>query len=71
MSAWKAGKVQWFDIEKGEGMIVDLKDGSSYYVHYSAIESKEKFKKLEKGEEVKFSLYENLYSKQVDRVKEI
>lgn len=68
---WKAGKVQWFDLEKGEGMIVDLKDGSSYYVHYSAIESKEKFKILEKGKEVKFSLYEDIFSKQVDKVKEI
>lgn len=71
MSAWKAGEVQWFDENSGEGMIIDKEDGSSYYVHYSAIQSKTKFKKLEKGKEVKFKLYENLYMKQVDEVKEI
>ena len=71
MSAWKDGKVQWFDLEKGEGMIIDKEDGSSYYFHYSAIESKQKFKKLDKGREVKFQLYENLYMKQVDKVVEM
>lgn len=71
MSAWKDGKVQWFDLEKGEGMIIDKEDGSSYYFHYSAIESKQKFKKLEKGREVRFQLYENLYMKQVDKVVEM
>lgn len=71
MSAWKAGEVQWFDENSGEGMIIDKEDGTSYYVHYSAIQSKSKFKKLEKGREVKFRLYENLYMKQVDEVKEV
>ena len=71
MSAWKDGKVQWFDLEKGEGMIIDKEDGSSYYFHYSAIESKQKFKKLDKGKEVKFQLYENLYMKQVNKVTEM
>ena len=71
MSAWKAGEVQWFDENSGEGMIIDKEDGSSYYVHYSAIQSTHKFKKLEKGKEVMFRLYENLYMKQVDKVKEV
>ena len=69
--AWKDGTVQWFDLEKGEGMIIDREDGTSYYVHYSAIDSEQKFKKLEKGREVKFQLYENLYMKQVDKVIEV
>lgn len=71
MSAWKAGKVQWFDLEKGEGMVIDKDDGSSYYFHYSAIQTKEKFKKVEKGSDVKFQLYENLYMKQVDKISEV
>lgn len=71
MSAWKAGEVQWFDDNSGEGMIIDKEDGTSYYVHYSAIQSNTKFKKLEKGREVKFRLYENLYMKQVDEVVEL
>ena len=71
MSAWKDGKVQWFDLEKGEGMILDKEDGSSYYFHYSAIDSKKKFKEIEKGRDVKFQLYENLYMKQVDKIVEM
>ncbi len=71
MSAWKAGEVQWFDENTGEGMIIDKEDGTSYYVHYSAIQSNKKFKKLEKGKDVKYQLYENLYMKQVDKVKEV
>jgi len=67
MSAWKAGKIQWFDETSEEGMIVDLKDGTPYYVHISAVDKK-KIKKMSKGKEVKFKLYENLYSKQVEDV---
>lgn len=70
MSAWKAGKVQWFDEKSGEGMIVDLEDGTPYYVHYSTIVSEETHKKLKKGKKVEYQLYENIYSKRVDRVKE-
>lgn len=70
MSAWKAGKVQWFDEESGEGMLIDEIDGQSYYVHYSTIVSEKTHKKLMKGKKVKYQLYENLYSKRVDRVEE-
>ena len=52
-------------------MIIDKDDGTSYYFHYSAIESKQKFKKIEKGKDVKFKLYENIYMKQVDRIVEV
>ncbi len=71
MTKWKLGSVLWFDKNSGEGIIVDSKDGASYYVHYSAIKSKQEFKTLEKGKKVKFQLYENLYMKQVDKVKEL
>ena len=71
MSAWKAGKVQWFDDLTGEGMITDTGDGNTYYVHYSAIESKKKRKTLKKGGKVKFKLYINRYLKQVDKVQEV
>jgi cold shock CspA family protein len=68
MSKYRAGIVHWFDINAGEGAIIDSHSGMSYYVHYSAIKSKEKFKKLSKGELVEFILYENLYMSQVDEV---
>lgn len=68
MSEYRAGVVHWFDVNAGEGSIIDKEDGVAYYVHYSAIDSKDKFKKLEKGQLVDFLLYENLYMKQVDVV---
>jgi cold shock CspA family protein len=69
MSEYRKGIVHWFDVNAGEGAIIDKEDGMSYYVHYSAIDSKDKFKKLDKGQKVDFLLYENLYMKQVDVVK--
>jgi len=71
MSGYRKGIVHWFDVNAGEGAIIDKEDGMSYYVHYSAIDTKEKFKKLDKGQRVDFLLYENLYMKQVDVVKPI
>jgi cold shock CspA family protein len=71
ISNLRKGVVNWFDKNAGEGSIIDKEHGISYYVHYSAIQSKDKFKNLEKGQVVEFSLYENLYMKQVDEVKSI
>lgn len=71
MSEYRKGIVHWFDVNAGEGAIIDKEDGVSYYVHYSAIDTKDKFKKLDKGQLVDFLLYENLYMKQVDVVKPI
>ena len=68
MSKYRTGIVHWFDVDAGEGAIIDSSDGMSYYVHYSAIQSKDKFKKLDKGQLVEFKLYENLYMRQVDEV---
>ena len=71
MSKYRTGVVHWVDVNAGEGSIIDKVEGISYYVHYSAINSKDKFKKLEKGQLVEFKLYENLYMKQVDEVRVI
>jgi len=64
------GTVQWFDNDKGEGMCLSS-DSISYYFHYSAIQSDDKFKTLSRGDKVNFSLYENLYMKQIDKIKKI
>lgn len=71
MSKYRQGVVHWFDVNAGEGAIIDKENGVSYYVHYSAIDTKDKFKVLNKGQKVEFLLYENLYMKQVDVVKPI
>lgn len=76
MAQWQKGQVQWFDKSSGEGVVVG-EDGASYYVHYSNIVEKKQQgpttqrprRNLEAGEKVKFSVYENLYSKRVDSIK--
>jgi len=70
MSAWRTGKVHWFDEKSGIGMISDEAESALYFVHYSAIKSNEKYKYLKKGNTVKYQLYENLYSSRIDKVVE-
>lgn len=67
----KSGVVSWFDESSGEGMIFCEQDNCQYYVHYSAINSDDKFKTLIKGSEVEFTLYTNLYMSQVDSIKQV
>ncbi len=80
MSAWKNGRVQWFDKSSGEGVIVS-DNGESFYVHYSTIIPKnsrsltiarqKERRNLDAGEAVKFQVYENSYSKRIDKVKAV
>lgn len=50
------GVVKWFSDKRGYGFIVDTDTGIEYFVHYSAIESEHKFKKLAEGQRVTFCL---------------
>lgn len=50
------GVVKWFSDKRGYGFIVDAKTGFEYFVHYSAIVSNHKFKKLVEGQKVSFDL---------------
>lgn len=68
MSKYRKGIVRSFDLSANQGFILDEESGRSYYVHASAIEPEEDIGKFEKNKEVEFSLYENLYMKQVDVV---
>lgn len=79
MANWQKGHVQWFDKSSGEGVVVG-DNGESYYVHYSTIVPKSSRsttakppsrRDLETGSKVKFQIYENLYSKRIDRVEEV
>ena len=70
MSAWRAGKVQWFNEDDGKGMILDLKDGRMFYVNYKAIQSKEKRKSLKEDQDVEFELIEDFSSNYIREVRE-
>lgn len=78
MSKWQKGQVQWFDELSGEGMVLD-DQGESLYVHWSTIVPKNAKsrstlnarKNLRPGKKVKFQVYENFYSKRIEKVQEI
>ena len=67
-SNWLTGVVHWFDETSGQGVIKDV-EGQSYFVHYSAIESKDKWKTLEGKQRVKFKLVKDYTFAQVSHVK--
>lgn len=48
--------VKWFDAKKGYGFVVNPNGGPDIFVHYSQIESEERFKTLKTGQEVEFEL---------------
>ncbi|MSP19897.1 MAG: hypothetical protein EXR74_10055 [Bdellovibrionales bacterium] len=76
MSAWKAGKMLWFDSVAGEGLVID-DFGKTHYVHEAAIEKSKKTKNnssqptIADNSKVKFTLYSNGYLSQVDRIKPV
>jgi cold shock CspA family protein len=69
----RLGVVMWFDNSAGEGMIFDPKTNESLFVHWSAIEAEnleivKTLKALTKYSPVEFTVYQNIYMKQVDSV---
>ena len=69
-TSWKLGHVQWFDDKAGEGMIRS-DSGELFYVHYSAIETKQKWKTLEAKSKVKFQVIDDATFVQVSKVKDL
>jgi hypothetical protein len=74
------GRIQWFDASSGEGM-VESEDGMAYYLNFTCIDGidrnnwayptaadQARLKGIH-GRPVEFTLYTNLYSSRVDRLK--
>lgn len=66
--SWINGVVHWFDNTSGEGVIKDG-EGQSFFVHYSAIETKNSWKTLKDKQKVKFKLVKDSTFSQVSHVK--
>lgn len=67
---WENGEVRWFNDLSGEGSI-RCEDGTSYYVHYSTINSKEKRKTLYPKDRVEFKLSNDPYMLQITEVRKL
>ena len=70
LNNWQLGQVQWFDDKAGEGMIRS-ENGEQYYVHYSAIDNKAKWKTLKQNKKVKFQVINDATFVQVSKVKDL
>jgi cold shock protein len=66
--AWIKGLVNWFDDEKGQGFVRDEK-GDTYYFHYSAIESKRKWKSLKSSQKIEFQVIHAELEPQIKRIR--
>ncbi len=48
--------VKWFDAKKGYGFVVNPQGGQDIFVHYSQIETEQRFSTLRTGEVVEYQL---------------
>ena len=61
------GKVKWFHNQKGYGFL-KAEDGTEFFVHYSGINSTEKFKSLAEDENVVFDVIDTEKGRQAINV---
>lgn len=61
------GKVKWFNNQKGCGFLVS-EDGTEFFVHYSGINTTEKFKSLAEDENVVFDVIDTEKGRQAINV---
>lgn len=61
------GKVKWFSIQRGYGFIL-REDGTEFFVHYTEINSCDKFKVLGEGDSVVFDLIDTEKGRQAINV---
>lgn len=61
------GKVKWFNNQKGYGFL-KMEDGTEVFVHYTGINTAEKFKSLSEDENVVFDVIDTEKGRQAINV---
>ena len=50
--------VKWFDAKKGYGFVVNPQGGQDIFVHYSQIETAQRFRTLRTGQVIEYQLHD-------------
>ena len=70
MSAWKAGKVHWFNPEEEEGMIIDKETGAVFFLNQLGSKELNSFKGRKKGKQIEYKTKEDFRGISVNKVRE-
>jgi CspA family cold shock protein len=67
----QAGTVKWFHPTKGYGFIIPEDGSGDVFVHFSAVQSDDNYRKLEEGQRVEFDVTEGTKGPQAENVQVI
>ena len=71
MSAWKAGKIQWYNTDGEEGIVIDKESGAVFYLNKATSDDIKKIKGRKKGKKIRYKTKEDFRGISVSIIKEV